>query len=65
MRKQLRKYVAASLHHFGQNKHAFWDGKNWSSEEDDSVFFNSSDDAVKASKDNNGGGDCVSVRIEF
>jgi hypothetical protein len=65
MRKQLRKYVAASLHHFGMNKHAFWTGQEWSSEEDDSVFFNHSDDAAKVSKDNNGGGDYVSVRVEF
>ena len=65
MRKQLKKFVAVKFHHFGQNKHAFWDGRNWVLNEESSVFFNDRDQAAEVSKENKGRGDFLSVVLEF
>ena len=65
MRKQLKKYVATKHCHFGQNEHAFWNGKAWVLNEDESVFFNDRGQAAEVSQENGGHGDFVAVVIEF
>lgn len=65
MRKPLKKFIAARLHSFGPNKHAFWDGKNWVENEEESVFFNHRDHAAEESKENGGQGDYIAVYLEF
>ncbi len=65
MRKQLKKFEAVKHHHFGQNEHGFWNGKEWVLNEEESVFYNHWSQAAQVSQENGGHGDFVAVILEF